>query len=155
VDQGSDHQGRGLGRLEQPAGQQREAPRRRRVAGPAALVAGAASAWSRASACSGDRESTGTSESSCADSRTAAAATSSARPARTSSSLEVDPSSTALAHAPRSSDSAVVAGSVRRSPRSRSSASIPSRVAVIADPTPSSEASSASTSGVVSGMAAG
>jgi hypothetical protein len=63
-----------------------------------------------------------------ADSRTASAAISSVSPARTSSSDEDDPSSTALARAPRSSESAVISGDVRRSPRSRSITSIPSRV---------------------------
>ena len=48
-----------------------------------------------------------------------------------------DPSSTALACAPRSSDSAVRSGVVRRRPRSRSSASMPSRVAAMAEATPS------------------
>ena len=42
-----------------------------------------------------------------------------------------------LAWAPRSSDSAVCSGEVRRSPRSRSSTSIPSRAAAYADGTPS------------------
>ena len=55
-----------------------------------------------------------------AESRTASVAISSPSPARTSSSVEAEPSSTALAWAPRSSDSAVVSGDVRRRPRSRS-----------------------------------
>ena len=50
------------------------------------------------------------------DSRTASWATASPAPARTSSRVRVEPSSTALAWAPRSSDSAVVSGLVRRSP---------------------------------------
>ena len=64
-------------------------------------------------------------------------ATSSPAPARTSASDDADPSSTALAWAPRSSDSAVCSGEVRRRPRSRSITSIPSRAAAYAEGTPS------------------
>ena len=79
-------------------------------------------------ACSGAVFSSGASASIEADSRTASLAISSPSPARTSSSEDADPSSTALAWAPRSSDSAVSSGDVRRRPRSRSITSMPSRV---------------------------
>ena len=68
-------------------------------------------------------------------------------PARTSSSDDVDPSRTADACAPRNSDSAVCSGEVRRIPRSRNIASIPSRVAANAEGTPSSSLNQASGSG--------
>ena len=76
---------------------------------------------------------TGTSPSSSTETRSAAWAIASPAPDRTSSSVEADPASTALAWAPRSSDSVVSSGEVRRSPRSRSIVSIPSRVAAKAD----------------------
>ena len=93
---------------------------------------------------------TGTSESSSVLTRTAAPAISSPVPARTSSSDEPDPSSTALACAPRSSDSAVCSGVVWRRPRSRSITSMPSRVAAKAEGTPSSPVSQAS--GIAGGI---
>ena len=72
--------------------------------------------------------SSGASASIDADNRTVSTAMSSPSPALTCSSEDADPSSTALAWAPRSRDSAVSSGDVRRSPRSRSITSIPSRV---------------------------
>ena len=81
-------------------------------------------------------------------------------PSRTSSRLDVEPASTADAWAPRSSDSPVCPGSVRRSPRSRSSASMPSRVAANADGTPSRDTNQArgsacATRGTLSGSVEG
>ena len=78
----------------------------------------------------------GTSPSSSVLRRTADRSTGPPAPARSSSRVLSEPSSTALACAPRSSDSAVRSGVVRLSPRSRSRASMPSRVAAIADADP-------------------
>ena len=104
VHDGGDQQRRDVGG-EQPADHRRSCGRRLRVARPAraALVAHhrpRRAVCSRASACSGDRRSTGTSDNSSVDNRTDAAAISSPAPARRSSSVEADPSSTALACAP-------------------------------------------------------
>ena len=104
-------------------------------------------ACSRANAWSGERPSTGTSESSSVLTRTAACGDLVAGAVAHLLEVEADPSSTALAWAPRSSDSAVCAGVVRRSPRSRSITSMPSRVEAKADGTPSSSVSQARGSG--------
>src|SRR5262249_41025326 len=109
-----------------------------------------ASECSRASTCNGEVRSVGTSDSTCTDTRTASAATASPSPARTSSNDDAEPSSTADAWAATSRDSAVWSADVRRRPRSRSSASIPSRAAANADGTPSrpSRGASGSSSGM-------
>ena len=111
---------------------------RRGVAGPAAALVGqrpaAASAWIRASACSGERASAGASAEQLGRDPhrvgrdLVAGARRAPRPA-----WRAEPSSTALAWAPRSRDSAVVSGEVRRRPRSRSITSMPSRAAAYAD----------------------
>ena len=69
--------------------------------------------------------------------RTASPETEPPDPPRKSASEETEPSSTADAWAPRSSDSPVVSGGVLRRPRSRSIASMPSRAAAYPDGTPS------------------
>ena len=93
--------------------------------------------------CSGDRVSVGASRSSPVETRTAASATGSPEPDRTSAKVDSEPSSTADAWAPLSSDSAVVSGDVRRSPLSRSTTSMPSRAAANADGTPSNDSNQA------------
>src|SRR4051794_18826862 len=123
------------------------APSRGRPRSASATTPLPASVCRRASACSGEVVSVGNSPRSSALTRTADWATSSPKPSRRSSRLDMDPSSTALACAPRSSASAVRSGVVRRRPRSRSRASMPSLVAANADPTPSRAASRASGSG--------
>ncbi len=85
--------------------------------------------------------------------RTAAWAIWSPESVRTSSAEDAEPSSTALACAPRSNDSAVCSGVLRRRPRSRSITSMPSRVAAKADGTPSSSVSQVSGSGEGAGTA--
>ena len=102
----------------------------------------AASAWSRASACSGERPSAGTSASSSVDTRTAACGDLVAG-ARRAPRRATTPSPPAPRWRARRAAGTrrSVSGEVRRRPRSRSITSMPSRAAANADGTPSRDTS--------------